>query len=491
MRKNKGIIELLLLWFSQMFASVLAFLTQLILVRILDVKEYGAIATALNLVGIIAAFSGFGVGIYWLRIFGKEGYKAVRWLKTTLIISGGSIIISIVFLLIFTLIIDVALITKETLIIFSSIVVSQGLATLAYAVYQLEGAYNKVSLYQFLNYALRFLVVIFAWIFGFTSIGFISYGYMITALILVACFIPVVNRFYKGNIILVGHKQENIKKDHEPNKSVSYGETLKNLWPFGLAGIFYVIYHQSSVFLLTTLLDEESAAIYNVAFTFLTFIYLFPSALYQGFLLPKIHRWSEKDPSKVIDVYDFGGKFILLFGLFVMVITNVSAIWFIPLFFGEAYAGASYILMILSFSIPLRLVGNNLASILVTEDNMVKKIYYQGIGSVFNVVINIIFIKSYGVYGAAITSILTEMLIMILFFFGVKKYNLIIKKSNIKNKKYYILITLITIILGVLNTLMEVHNLYIISGVTFLYIIMYLLVLRSYFREIKAKELFA
>jgi O-antigen/teichoic acid export membrane protein len=440
---SKNLREVSILWFSQIMASISAFFTQFLLVRILSVAEYGAYSTAFSFTGIIASLAGFGVGSYWLRIFGKEGWEGFRWVKKTLFLAFLSIVLSMSLLLLFTLIINFSENTKILLLFFSTIIISQGLATIAYSVYQLEGKYKLLALFQFLTHGLRFFVVLIIYFFK-KSLVLIGIGYVLASIILIIFYIPTIYRMYKKQIDLKGHGIAQI--DHNKIKEPTLRSVIKNTWPFFFAGVFYLIYYQSNIFLINTLTGEEASGIYNVALTVLTVIYLFPSALYQGFLLPKIHRWAEHDNSKIITIYNLGGKSIILLGLFLMAVLSSSSIWIIPILFGDQFLKAGYILVILSIAIPIRLLGNNFASILVTENNMIKKVYYQGIGALFNICCNLFFINLFGIYGAAITTVLTEIVITILFAYGVNKYNPIVKNYHIKNKIKYAFLYLLSIV---------------------------------------------
>ncbi|MFP3728358.1 oligosaccharide flippase family protein, partial [Priestia filamentosa] len=418
--KNKNVTQLSLLWLSQIGASISAFFTQLLLVRILTTAEYGAYATAFTFTGIIASLSGLGAGTYWLRIFGKEGWLGFRWIKNTLLLAISSIALSFIIVIATALLINTSVATKVLLLFFSSIVISQGLATMAFAVYQLEGKYNKLSLFQFLTHGLRFFIVIILYFLG-QSLIMVGISYTVASLLLAIFYIPTIFRMYKGKVDLKGHKQPFNFNNGIINQP-GLKDTFKNTLPFCLAGVFYLIYYQSNIFLLNMLVGEKASGIFNIAFTGLTVIFLFPSAIYQGFLLPKIHRWAEHDKSKITTIYNLGGKSITLFGVLLMIMLAGTALWIIPLLFGKDFLLSGYILIILSISIPIRLLGSNLESILVTENNMIKKVSYQGIGAIFNICANLIFIHFYGIYGAALSTILTELVVTTLFLRGVNKH---------------------------------------------------------------------
>src|SRR5690606_13992410 len=93
---------------------------------------------------------------------------------------------------------------------------------------------------------------------------------------------------------------------------------LQNAWPFGLASVFHLIYFQSDIVLVKYITGDEAAGYYNVAFTVMMAVLLFPGIIYQKFLLPKIHRWANHDRSLFYKVYRQGNVAMLVLGLLAM-----------------------------------------------------------------------------------------------------------------------------------------------------------------------------
>ena len=77
--KNISILTILTI-----FGSGLSFIAQVIFARNLSIIDYGVLSSSLVAVTLLIPLAGFGVGQYWLRIFGLEGWGAKRWLKPSL-----------------------------------------------------------------------------------------------------------------------------------------------------------------------------------------------------------------------------------------------------------------------------------------------------------------------------------------------------------------------------------------------------------------------
>ncbi len=72
------------LWVGSVGGAGLSFLAQVLFARQLTPGDYGALASALVAVTLLASLAGFGVGQFWLKIFGAEGWLARRWLRPSL-----------------------------------------------------------------------------------------------------------------------------------------------------------------------------------------------------------------------------------------------------------------------------------------------------------------------------------------------------------------------------------------------------------------------
>lgn len=443
--KYRTILDISTLWVSQFGAVGIAFLTQMLLTRILNVEEYGSFTSAINLITILGSVAAFGAGSNWLRAFGVEGLKAHRWIRPTIIINLIIVVLVILGLLVTTYFLPLSGTTKTLVILFISILVSLAFSTSAEAVYQLEERYQKLSLLKFFVHGLRFIVVLLAMLFG-ANILFIGTGFAISAFIMIVTYFVILRRLYKRKINLIESKLTK-------NINISPIPTLKNtfryLLPYGSTIVFYTIYYQSNIFIIGIISGEESVAIFNVAFTILNVIYLFPSTFYQSYLIPKVHKWGENNEEKMSLLFNQGSKIVVTIGIILLLSVTACASFLVPGLFGSRYTESSIILILLSITIPFRLVCNNLGSILVTEKHIVKKAYYQMIGAIVSVILNIIFINTWGLYGAAFATVITEFIVMLLFVYGVNVYVPVIKHHKWKNVKRFTILLFSTTFLAI------------------------------------------
>jgi O-antigen/teichoic acid export membrane protein len=416
----RALREISLLWVSSLAAAMAAFLTQVILSRLLGPSEYGRLSAAIATTMLAGPFAGFGVGSYWLRAFGVEGWKARRWINPSLRFITVSSVTVCCLLIVWSLSSNQNQATRSLVVWLAPLVVSQALVDPLYARYQLEERYRLLSLWQIVPQGSRFIVAALAMLIG-AGLGFVTAGLAIGGILITAFSALSLGQMSRRSFRLAGHGPDPGNKNL-PELIPTTRQIIVESWPFAAASLSFLIYFQSSIVLLEWLAGERNAGIYNVAFTVMSGIYLLPSVIYQKYLLPKLHRWAAHDRVRFLAIYRFGNGSMILLGVCIAVLMIALAPVCVPLVFGPEYKQAVGLLLILSICIPMRFLSTSVGGTLVTQDHMRRKVRYMCCVAVANVGLNLILIPRYSIYGAAATTIISEILLLGLYLFGVKEH---------------------------------------------------------------------
>lgn len=404
---KKNILDIGSLFLSQFATVILAFITQVLLVRLLSVEEFGSFSTGLAVSSIIATIVGFGVGPFLVRVFSVENEKASRWIQSMKKIMFFSILIGITVNFSLAFFSSYSLLTKQIILIFIGVSIYQGTTLIVYSIFQVKRKFRAISAYDFWNFFLRFLIVLLG-VFLNLSIYELSFGYFFISIIFLIIFYKIIKHFFRENYI-------------ESYNDETLLDTLKAIWPFAFSGIFYLFYYQSGTVVLGLLNGEASVAIYSVLFTALSVVYIVPNVVYQKFLLPIIHKWSATDVKKMYDNTILGVRFMALISIIVMGFVAICAVYLIPIIFSERYILAGQLLVLAVLAIPFRFIATSVGSILVTGDLMKKKVIYQGIVAFINIITNIILISFLSLQGAVYNIILTEFLTLFIYTLAIKR----------------------------------------------------------------------
>ncbi len=419
MSKRKAFNAFALLWIGTLLGAGLAFITQIVLARKLGSENFGIFSAVLAMVTLVTPLAGFGVSQLWLKVFGKEGWKAKRWIGSSfqfIILSTITVLISLFCWAFFG---NNDELTRTLILILSFYILGQVSIELVSSKFQLEERYLYLSIWQFLPHFLRFSLASIL-LFGFsswTTLTDIAYSYALVAIIFLLVGIVQLINMKNGHFALKGHSKEKSVKDININLS----NVFQNAWPFGLAAFFHLIYFQSDIILIKYMIGDNEAGIYNVAFTIMVAVYMFPSVLYQKFLLPKLHRWANHDKDKFYEVYRKGNVSMLILGIIAMFLVWLLSAWAIPFLFGNEYQNSVIILNILAVSTPIIFVAFSAGAALVTQEHMRLKVKYMGIVALINLGLNLLLIPNYGANGAAVATVLSNLVLLILYYYATEK----------------------------------------------------------------------
>ncbi|MYL20104.1 oligosaccharide flippase family protein [Halobacillus litoralis] len=399
------VFNLSYLFSTKIISTFFAFFAQILIARLLTTEDYGVISFYIILINICATLNGFGIGKFWMRRFTVEGNDAYRWIVPS--------VKSLLFLTIITLPIYLFIpffslgvssfaisLTLLPLLLFQSII------SMVVGKFQVKRDFKGLSFFEMIK---NTIFMFSSFILFFLEFNAFIISYAVLATMVLVYSIYILTSFYHS-----------IKKStlyREFVKKPSIQEVLSTAWPYGIQGLLYMLYYQVDIILITLLLGATDTGFYNAAFTLISFIFIFPSLLFQVYLLPKSNSWIVH---KNVIMTEFIRKnvslYSLLIGIFIMIGFCLGSEYIIMLLYGNSFSESISILQILALSIPFRFVSNSLGVLYVTEKMVSLKVYIQGGGAIFNIMLNLVSIPFLGVMGAALSTVITEVIVVVLLY---------------------------------------------------------------------------
>ena len=191
--------------------------------------------------------------------------------------------------------------------------------------------------------------------------------------------------------------------------------------------------------MLTALVGDYATGIYNATYKLISVLTLFYS-VYGAVIFPVMSKFYKNDEKLLVISFEKSIKYLMLVIIPLALGTMFYSSDIINLIYGHKYDAASSVLSILIWTVCLLFVNGACNYLLNAshKEMTVTKIY--AIAAVFNIVFNFIMIPYLSYDGAAITTVLSDLLIMIL------QLYVIYRLGNRVNKKLYL--DLIKIIIG-------------------------------------------
>jgi len=196
-------------------------------------------------------------------------------------------------------------------------------------------------------------------------------------------------------------------------------ETIKKSLPYGLALILTQIYFKIDIQMIYFLRGDTEAGIYGISVRIIEALSLFAIFFMNSvmpILSPALRRNKEK--AKKIVQYSFNFLFLIsapmLFGAPAVSRDLISLIGNEDYLSHPGFWGSDWILNFLIIAMCFSYLGIVFEFLLIALGKQKKLLLINFIGVSVNLILNFIFIPSYGILAAAITSIVCEMLVMAL-----------------------------------------------------------------------------
>ena len=153
--------------------------------------------------------------------------------------------------------------------------------------YQLEENYKLLSLWQLAPKFLMLVTLILVLTVKEPIIYNVAIAYSLSGIIVILMSLISLKQMASGKINI-----ETPSELKESQFSANIFSLLKNSYPYGLSGIFYLIYYQSDILILSYYLDYDEVGYYGFSLVFVTAVCLIPSVYYLTFKLKRIHTVS-------------------------------------------------------------------------------------------------------------------------------------------------------------------------------------------------------
>ena len=406
------------LFAAQFAVAILSLALSIVIARSLGDTVFGKYSFALAFTSIFAVFSELGYNTLLIRDVARDKSQASKYLSNVLLMRA------FLFPVIFTSIVIVVNVlgypadTKNVVYLFG--------------VYLLIMSFSdvfKVTFRVFEKMEYEASITIFTAMMRL-SLGllvlFMGYGLIELALVfilsgildLLFCFVVCTRRFVKPNM--------------EPDFGF-WKSTMKVALPIGMLSIFGLIYTSIDTVMLSMMKGDAVVGWYNAAYNlvlgFKPIPHLFMNALFP--LMAGYHA-SSTDLLKI--VYEKSFKYLFIMGLPIAVGITLLADRFILLFYGQQFHHSIPALQILSWDVLLFFSYFCMAFVLVSLNKQNRMAAIAGCAALVNVILNLVLIPSFSYVGAAIATIITETLLIALFFSIISKsfYKLPVGKILIK-----------------------------------------------------------
>ena len=409
-------MRILMLLFGTVGNALIAFFTQLLLTRSLDVAAYGQVVAITAAVTMLIPVAGMTTGWFWLELYGRERQAAARWGRGSRQAAVLTLALSCAVLAAYLLLAPGGAADPAVLACAWAMLLGQTLAESRAVRLQLEERYVGLALWQTAPQALRSIAVLALLATASLSGHATLAAYAVAGLATAALALPSMLAVTDGSIRLAGaaSPQAGVPQDWPPGGK----GCLQAAWPFALVTLFYLIYSTGILALLNPLIGAQASAYYNIGFLIFSSLAMLPSVIYGKYLAGKLFRWWTHDQDKFVAAFHLGVASHFILGLVLGALMAGAAPFFVPLLFGASYRAAVPVVQILAIGVPIRFVQHGYGAVLFSKDHIRRKVAYMGQAALLSVLLLFWLAPAYGVKGAAACSVAAEALLLGLYMYG-------------------------------------------------------------------------
>ncbi|MFH1461172.1 MAG: oligosaccharide flippase family protein [Patescibacteria group bacterium] len=185
---------------------------------------------------------------------------------------------------------------------------------------------------------------------------------------------------------------------------------LKESLPLALAIVFTMIYFKIDTIMLSLMKPAADVGIYNLAYKFLESLLFFP-VMFVGLIMPLMSKYAFSAKRKFQEITQRTLDILLIFIIPMIIGTIFLSRKIVVLIAGRDFILSAGVLNVLIVATGIIFLGVLFSNMIIALNKQKALIYIYGAGVIVNLGANLIAIPKYSYYGAAGTTLLTELLV--------------------------------------------------------------------------------
>lgn len=395
---------------GELFSKAIAFVTTIYLARVISPEGFGIIGYATAFVSYFLLFIDFGFDIISVKKIANDKSLITKYVNN--IISFRLLVASIAFL-VFGMVLF--FINEIQIVKFALLVTGLNLFVQSFSTEFVFQATEKIKYLSIKVVAKNIIILIFVVLF----VKSISDVLLVVGISVLANLIMNIWMFFK------------YKKIFAKYKWILDVRFLKMLvlesFPLIISSFMITIYYNLDMVMLGNIKTQTEVGIYNASYK-IFLIGLIPLVAIVRIFLPSLSKIDKKDELKNT-ILNYG-IMLLLTGILIAVPIFLLSSEIISFVYGKEYVGSIIPLTILALNILVISVNVFLGNPLTVWGKQKQYSVAITFGAIVNIILNFIFIPKYSYNGAALATLMSEVVVFVGVFILFNKNLKVILKTN-------------------------------------------------------------
>jgi len=380
---------------ATIFTNVAAFVWNVYLARYLGAAGFGVLSAALALTGIFSILADLGTGTYITREIARNPERAPELAGAGL---GNRLILSFIVLILIFLFPLTGIYrgaAAAVVMFIAGYMLVSSFGSFFNSIFQGFQRMEYQTIWNILNsFFILVGVLCVVWLGG--DVVSVAVAYLLAAIFSLLYSIIIFRRRF-----------------FTPRISSDLGMLRESL-PFGITSVFALIYFWIDSVMLSFMKGEVSVGLYSAPYRLLTVI----TSLYSVYLFavfPVMSRFYVESSESLKFTYRRSIKYLIMVAIPLIFLVFFLAPEIIRIIYSEEYLKSVPALRILILASGFMFINGVTSNLLGSADRQVTVTKITGLGALFNVAVNLLLIPAFSFMGASVATVLTELLMTILF----------------------------------------------------------------------------
>lgn len=400
---------------SLMAGEVISKLLQLVLfvflAQALGKEEFGIFSLGIAFALLTVIIADFGLTTLLIREISRNKSAASKYLSNAIIVKALLSIVTIVSAYLFLNLLDYTPKVKLVAYIMLSFTLIQSFTNVHYSIFRaFERMHYDASIKIF-----RMVIL------AISVIYIVKQGHGLVIASLAFPLTEIIVLVVTASIVYTKFIKIRFEFDYSFSKKL-----LKKSSLFCLSLVFAGLFTYTDSIMLSKIHSTTEVGIYAAAAN-ITLALIFISLMYGNAIYPVISRFFISSKKSLKLAYERSFKYMFIIILPISAGLYAMSDKIIALLYGPQYAGSAIVLSILSGYLFLRSLNIVSGFTLSSINKQKSRVFSQGTVAIINIILNLILIPTYGFIGAAIATLITEIVFFLLYTSFIIRYGLRIR----------------------------------------------------------------
>lgn len=391
---------------SQIITAALGVVLFIFIARFLGDVEFGKLSFAQSFTGILVIFADVGMSSFTIREVARDRNLAPQYISNIAIIK---MLLSGMTFALMALIINLMNYPEDTTFIVYLFGFSAILNSFSMFFRSIFKAFERMEYEAYLNIICSAIKTSTGLLLLFSGYGIIEVAYAFV-------FAGIINLFLSLVVTLKRFAKPTVKIDLELWKHL-----LSGALPFCMTLVVGMLYLRIDVVMLSAMKGDAAVGWYNAACTIVYGLVFIPTILSSA-VFPVMSRLFTSSTDALKVMIEKFAKYSFITALPILIILIVLADEFITIIYGNEFINSIITLQILSVYLSMRFVNHATGFTLSSTNKEHLRAFSAAIAAGSNIILNLFLIPEYSYVGAAVATVLTEVVLFSFYYYFTAKH---------------------------------------------------------------------